>query len=84
MGGAGGTFTGSLAGGNANGVASTNTFAFDVPFGAPALGVQFTLPSDPGAGILDAVLVSPEGQALAQQTPATDITSGADDATVQA
>jgi hypothetical protein len=64
-----GSFSGTLTGGNGNGFpAQEENFAFNVPWGAPAVDVQFTLPSDPGTEVL-ADLVSPEGQSLAQQLP---------------
>ena len=67
-----GTFGGTLRGGNGDGYpAAEDSFAFDVPAGAPAVGVQFALPSDPNTS-LSAFLTSPSGQALAQQVPSQD------------
>lgn len=69
-----GSFSGAITGGDGDGVlARTDTFAFDVPRRAPALHVQFNLPDDPNTTI-EAFLVSPDGQALAQQLPAQDNT----------
>ncbi len=51
------------------------TFAFDVPPGAPALTAAMTLSADPGTK-LDGVLVSPDGQSLAQGAGQTTSSSG--------
>jgi Subtilase family len=72
------TFSGALTGGNGNGLpAREDTFAFDVPAGAPAINVQFTLPSDPNTAVAG-FLTSPSGQTLAQQIPVQDATTGAE------
>jgi hypothetical protein len=69
-----GTFGGSLRGGNGNGFpAEEDTFAFDVPSGAPAIQVQYTLPSDPNTSVTG-YLTSPSGQVLATQIPLQDAT----------
>jgi hypothetical protein len=63
-----GNFSGTITGGNGNGFpAQEDNFAFDVPAGAAALGVRFTLPGDPNTPV-EGVLTSPAGQADAQQT----------------
>jgi hypothetical protein len=68
-----GSFSGTLRGGNGNGFpAEEDTFAFDVPRGAPALNVQFKLPSDPNT-FVTGWLTSPTGQALGQQVPVEDL-----------
>ncbi len=65
-----GAFSGAITGGNGNGFPGReDSFAFDVPRGAPAVHVQFTLPSDPNTPI-QGFLTSPAGQADAQQFPA--------------
>jgi Subtilase family/Peptidase inhibitor I9 len=62
-----GSFSGVFTGGNGNGFpAREDTFAFDVPRGAPALNVQYTLPNEPNT-LLFAFLTSPTGQAVGQQ-----------------
>ncbi len=64
-----GSFSGTITGGNGNGFpAREDNFAFDIPRGAPAVNVQFTLPSDPNT-FVTAFLTSATGQALAQQLP---------------
>ena len=62
----GGTFTGTLIGGNGRGgtPAQQNTFDFDVPAGEPELGVSLTFPDDAGTAVIGA-LVDPNGQATA-------------------
>lgn len=62
-----GEFSGTITGGNGNGtIGREDTFAFDVPRGAPAVSVSFRVPNDPNTQILG-YLVSPDGQALGQQ-----------------
>lgn len=69
-----GSFGGAITGGNGNGFpAREDTFAFDVPSGAPALDVKWTLASDPNTLVL-ATLTGPDGQALGQQIPVTSST----------
>lgn len=69
-----GSFSGAITGGDGDGIlARTDTFGFDVPSGARAVNVQFNLPSDPNTTI-QAFLVSPDGQAVAQELPAEDNT----------
>ncbi len=69
-----GSFTGTITGGNGNGfVGREDTFAFDVPRGAPAIHVQLTLPHDPNTLLLG-YLVSPTGQALGQKASAQSAT----------
>jgi hypothetical protein len=63
----GGSFSGTITGGNGNGfIGREDTFAFDVPRGAPALNVAVRLPNDPGTQLIG-FLVSPDGQATGQQ-----------------
>jgi len=61
-----GRFSGTLAGGDGDGaISQEQTFAFNVPRGAPVVHVSFTLPNDPKTSLLG-FLVSPTGQALGQ------------------
>ena len=67
LGGGGGSFSGTITGGNGNGfIGREDTFAFDVPRGAPAANVSVRLPNDPNTQLLG-FLVSPDGQAIGQQ-----------------
>ena len=67
LGGGGGSFSGTITGGNGNGfIGREDTFAFDVPRGAPAVNVSLRLPNDPNTQLLG-FLVSPDGQAIGQQ-----------------
>ncbi|HTX32890.1 MAG TPA: S8 family serine peptidase [Solirubrobacteraceae bacterium] len=67
------SFSGVLRGGNGNGFpAEEDTYAFDVPSGAPALNLQFKLPSDPNTPVTG-YLISPTAQALGQQVPSQDV-----------
>ena len=67
LGGGGGSFSGTITGGNGNGfIGREDTFAFDVPRGAPAANVSLRLPNDPNTQLLG-FLVSPDGQAIGQQ-----------------
>ncbi|MFL5830520.1 MAG: S8 family serine peptidase [Solirubrobacteraceae bacterium] len=67
LGGGQGSFAGAITGGNGNGfVGREDTFSFDVPDGAPAVKVQFRLPSDPNTQLFG-FLVAPDGQTLGQQ-----------------
>jgi Subtilase family/Peptidase inhibitor I9 len=62
-----GSFAGTITGGNSNGfVGREDTFAFDVPGGAPAVKLQFRLPDDPNTQLFG-FLVAPDGQTLGQQ-----------------
>jgi hypothetical protein len=65
----GGSFSGTLIGGNGRGAApgQESTFDFDVPAGKPALGVTVTFPDDAGTQLIG-VLVDPDGQALATES----------------
>jgi hypothetical protein len=65
----GGTFRGTLIGGNgrAGSPGQLNTFDFDVPSGAPSLGVQFSFPNSPGSEV-NGFLIDPHGQALAAES----------------
>jgi hypothetical protein len=61
-----GSYSGTLTGGNGNGgLAQEQTFAFNVPNGAPSVHVTFNMPNNPNTGTLG-FLVSPNGQALGQ------------------
>ncbi|MBV9914872.1 MAG: S8 family serine peptidase [Solirubrobacterales bacterium] len=61
------SYSGTITGGNGNGfVGREDTFAFDVPRGAPAANVSFRLPNDPNTQVLG-YLVAPDGQTLGQQ-----------------
>lgn len=74
----GGAFAGEVAGPSGTETDTTpeqETFAFDVPPGAPALTAAMTLSADPGTK-LDGVLVSPDGQSLAQGAGQTTSSSG--------
>jgi hypothetical protein len=63
---AGGTFTGSLTGGNARpGAGPTQTFVFDVPNGVANMGLTLDFP-DPGY-LLEGLLVDPNGMELSVQ-----------------
>ncbi len=63
----GGSFSGTITGGNGNGfIGREDTFAFDVPRGAPAANVALRLPHDPNTQLIG-FLVSPDGQAIGQQ-----------------
>ena len=67
LGGGHGSFSGTITGGNGNGfIGREDTFAFDVPRGAPAVNVSLRLPNDPDTQLLG-FLVSPDGQAIGQQ-----------------
>jgi Subtilase family len=69
-----GAFSGALTGGNGNGFpAREDNFAFNVPAGAPAINIQFTLPSDPNTAVTG-FLTAPSGQTLARQIPLQDAT----------
>jgi len=72
-----GSFAGTITGGDGDGfVGREDTFAFDVPGGAPALDVQLQLPDDPNTELLG-FLVSPDGQTIGQET-AVESASGAE------
>jgi subtilisin family serine protease len=61
-----GTFSGAITGGNGDfTVGREDTFSFDVPRGAPTIGVGFSLPGDPNTEV-DGYLVAPDGQTLAR------------------
>jgi subtilisin family serine protease len=64
----GGSFNGSLTGGNgrAGGPAQTNVYRFDVPRGQRDLGIDLTLAGDPNQ-VVNGYLVSPDGQLLSAQ-----------------
>jgi len=64
----GGTFSGTLIGGNGRAASpgQLDTFDFDVPAGEPELGVSLTFPDDAGTGIIG-TLIDPSGQALAAE-----------------
>jgi subtilisin family serine protease len=64
----GGSFTGTLTGGNgrAGGPAQTNVYRFDVPRGQRDLGIDLTLAGDPNQ-VINGYLVSPDGQLLSAQ-----------------
>jgi subtilisin family serine protease len=64
----GGSFTGTLTGGNgrAGGPAQTNVYRFDVPRGQRDLGLDVTLGGDPNQ-VINGYLVSPDGQLLSAQ-----------------
>lgn len=66
---AGGTFGGTLTGGNGHpgGVAQTAAYYFDVPAGQPNLGVDLALDGTPGHA-LQVALESPDGQVAALAT----------------
>jgi hypothetical protein len=71
-----GSFTGTITGGNARAQAPTQTgaWAFDVPWGAPAVSVGVTLASDPDV-LVEGMLVSPSGEVVdvgTNQQPAAD------------
>ncbi len=64
-----GSFTGAITGGDGDGFpAQENTYQFNIPAGAPAINVQWTLPGDPGT-LVQGALTSPAGQADGQQIP---------------
>ncbi|MFC0547497.1 S8 family peptidase [Kutzneria chonburiensis] len=64
----GGSFTGTLTGGNGRpgGPAQTNVYRFDVPRGQRDLGLDVTLAGDPNQ-VINGYLVSPDGQLLSAQ-----------------
>jgi len=63
-----GNFAGTITGGDGDGlIGRDDTFAFDVPAGAPALNVQVQLPSDPNTQLLG-FLVTPDGQTVGQES----------------
>jgi hypothetical protein len=67
-----GSFAGTIHGGDSDGaVGEEDTFAFDVPRGAPAIDSQMEVANDPGTQLL-AFLVSPDGQTLATQESVQD------------
>jgi hypothetical protein len=68
----GGAFTGALTGGNGRGNpgAQTQAYFFDVPGGKKSLGVDLTLAGDPNQ-IVNAALMSPDGQVLSASTNQT-------------
>lgn len=62
-----GSFAGTITGGDANGsIGREDTFAFNVPSGAPAIHVQMSLPNNPRTQLIG-FLVSPDGQTVGQQ-----------------
>ena len=65
----GGTFRGTLIGGNGRAASpgQLNTFDFDVPSGEPELGVQFSFANSPGSEV-NGTLIDPHGQALAAES----------------
>jgi hypothetical protein len=61
-----GSYSGTLTGGDGDGfVAQEQTFAFNVPNGAPTVHATFNMPNNPNTEVLG-YLVSPNGQALGQ------------------
>ena len=67
-----GTFAGSVPGGDGfSGLASRDTFQFDVPFHTPAVGVDLNLANAPGTGLFG-VLVAPDGETEAEGVSADD------------
>lgn len=65
----GGTFSGTLIGGNgrASSPGQLDTYNFDVPAGEPALGVSLTFPGPPGTNV-DGTLIDPAGNAIAAES----------------
>jgi hypothetical protein len=65
----GGSFSGTLIGGNGRAASpgQLNTFDFDVPAGKPELGVNVTFPDDQGTSI-NGWLIDPHGQAIAAES----------------
>jgi hypothetical protein len=67
-----GSFAGTIHGGDSDGgVGEEDTFAFDVPRGAPAIDAQMEVAGDPGTDV-EAFLVSPDGQTLGTQDGVED------------
>ena len=66
-----GSFSGDLTGGDGDGgIAQEQTYAFNVPSGAPSVHVAFNMPNNPNTTVLG-FLVSPNGQALGQSATAS-------------
>ena len=80
LGGHGGTFSGTLIGGNgrAGSPGQLDTFDFDVPAGQDELGVTVTFPDDAGTNI-NGTLIDPSGNAIAGES--TTRVDGAGNAT---
>jgi subtilisin family serine protease len=72
----GGSFTGTLTGGNGRpgGPAQTNVYRFDVPRGQRDLGIDLTLAGDPNQ-VINGYLVSPDGQLLSAQNNVLSLTA---------
>ena len=69
IGSSGGSFAGTIIGGNGRGFSpgQENTFDFDVPSGKPELGVTLTFPDNAGTNI-NGFLIDPNGQAVASES----------------
>jgi hypothetical protein len=72
-----GTFTGNVTGGDGDGFPGEEiNYQFNVPAGAPAVNVQWTMPNDPNTRV-EGVLTAPSGALNGQQFASTNA-SGAE------